>query len=78
MTLTWVNSIVGTLLSTAIHRGATGFTAGPGNLIYIVPSTTLTQIITGLEPGTYFFKLKHGSTTGVYGTASTEASAVVT
>lgn len=78
VTLTWTNTVTGTLFTTAIHRGSTGFTPGPGNLIRLVPSTTLTLVITGLTPATYFFKLRHGNIGGIYGSASTEVSAAVT
>lgn len=78
VTLSWTNSVTGTLLTTAIHRGTTGFTPGPANLIWLVPSTTLTIVLTGFAPGTYFFKFRHGNIGGIYGTASTEVTAVVT
>ena len=77
-TLAWTNSVVGTLYATAIHQGATGFTPGPGNLIMLIRSTTATFTLTGLKPGTYFFRVRHSSETGLYGTSAAEASAVVT
>lgn len=78
VSLSWVNSVTGTLMSTAIHRGTTGFTPGPANLIAIVPSSQLSTVITRLTVGTYFFKVRHGNVGGIYGAASTEVSAVVT
>jgi hypothetical protein len=78
VTLAWTNDTATDLFTTAIHEGPTGFTPTAQNAVWILPATEETITLTGLAPGNYFFKIRHGNESGIYGTATSELTATVT
>ncbi len=80
VTLTWVNSVTGTLFATEIYMATTtGFTAAPANLVKMLVTTNLTIVITGLVTGqAYFFRIRHSEPGGVLGTLAAEVTATPT
>jgi hypothetical protein len=77
-TFTWVESVSGVIFGTVIHISpTTGFTAGRDNAIIVVDQGELTAITKNLEPGTYFYRLRHFSPQGMFGAAAAEGSFVI-
>lgn len=77
-TFTWTDSVVGVGFGTVIHISpTTGFTAGRDNAIIVVDFGELTAITKNLDPGTYYYRIRHFSPQGLFGAAAAEGSFVI-
>ena len=73
VTLTWSDPADADQYSILVHiNGAAGFTLSRANLRSVLTEDKVSVTITGLKAGTYFTKLKYGSTSGDLGPVSNE------
>ena len=79
VTLTWTDPAEAGQYSILVHlNGSAGFTLSRSNLRSVITQDKTSVTISGLKAGTYYAKLKYGSTSGDLGPVSNEVTITIT